>query len=185
MDIVNVIYDYRHTPEDKERLIAEFLEQGIENYKFWDAVVLKHSVIESINSSHKMIVSWAKENKLPEVCIAEQDVFFTSKNSWKYFLEQKPKEYTVYVGATYVMPPSQNLLTGFQLYFVHSNFYDQFLSVPNSVHIDNAICDLKSNHKICYPFVALQRPGFSANNPGEPVNYNKGCGVKEKDIYTG
>lgn len=185
MDLINVIYDNRHTPSDYERLLGEFIRQGITAYKFWDAIVLKDSVVKSINASHKMIVRWAKENNLSEVTIAEQDVFFTANNAWQHYLKNKPKQYDVYVSATYIMPVSHNKLTGFQLYTVSQKFYDKFLSVPDNEHIDNAICDLRGDYKICYPFAALQRPGFSANNPGEPVNYQAGCGITEADIYRG
>lgn len=34
MGIVNIIYDDRHTPQDKDRLISEFGQQGIDEYVF-------------------------------------------------------------------------------------------------------------------------------------------------------
>ncbi len=59
---INIIYDERHTPQDKERLIREFAEQGITDYKFWDAIVLKDKpIVDSIASSHKMIVQYYKD----------------------------------------------------------------------------------------------------------------------------
>ena len=183
--VINIILDKRTPEDDYPRLIGEFIKQSVTpKYKFWEATVLSHSVIDSIAASHKKIVQWAKDNDLKEVCIAEQDMYFTCPDSWKYFLENKPKEYSVYTSSTYLMPLSANMLTGFHLYFVHHSFYDTFLSVKENNHIDTAISDLKSNHKICYPFVALQRPGFSFNAKHlEMVNYN--ILIKEEDIYRG
>lgn len=84
---INIIYDNRHTAEDYSRLICEFTEQGISNYKFWDAIVLKDSVVDSISASHKMIIQYAKDNGLKKVCIAEQDLTFTCPTAWQYFLD--------------------------------------------------------------------------------------------------
>src|SRR5450631_2491154 len=97
--MINVIYDNIHV-EDKDRLIKEFNEQHC-YYKFWDAIIINYKPVESINSSHKMIVRWAKENKMKECIIAEQDLTFTSPNSWKYFKENKPKEFDLYLACTY------------------------------------------------------------------------------------
>jgi|SRR3954463_7399100 len=180
---IHIIFDNRQQ-HDYERLLGEFIRQGITSYRFWDCIRLDDSVIKSINESHKMIVRWAKENNFDEICIAEQDVFFPAKDGWEYFLKNKPKEYDLYLSSTYIRPVSLGLLTGFHLYFVSKKMFDRFLSVPNDQHIDNAVCDLKGDYKICYPFAALQKPGFSANNR-EQVNYNKGCGLEDKDIYRG
>lgn len=176
---VNVIYDSRHS-EDYGRLINEFIEQGITKYRFWDAIVLNDSVVKSINASHKMIVRWAKENNKKEVVIAEQDLAFTSPNSWRYFLSQKPKDFDLYLWGTYLVPLSNNKVCGFQLYIISEKFYDKFLGIPDDVHIDTYMDELKGNYKFCYPFPALQRPGFSANNMAD-VNYN--AILNKDDIY--
>lgn len=184
MDItINVILDNRHTPEDYPRLIGEFIKQGIVKYRFWDGVILKDSVVASINASHKKIVKWAKENKKKVVVIAEQDLYFTSPNAWQYFLDNMPKGFDLYLWGSYVIPISNNVICGFQLYVVSEKFYDEFLNVPDNEHIDTAMNDIKGDYHFCYPFPALQRPGFSANNPGGVVNYN--AILKPEDIYNG
>lgn len=182
---VHILHDNQRS-ERLEPLLKELAEQGITNYEIIQPEIdVKKFPFENINHAHKSIVKMAKEKGLKEVAIMEDDVMFTCPTAWKYFLDNKPDDYSVYVSATYIMPPSHNLLTGFQCYLVHESFYDLYLSVPDKAHIDNAICDLKSNHKICYPFIALQRPGYSANHPGQQVNYNAGCGIKETDLYRG
>ncbi|MES2287391.1 MAG: hypothetical protein V4547_16985 [Bacteroidota bacterium] len=185
---INIIYDERHI-EDYARLLEEFIGQSVvPKYKFWNCIINKDSVVKSINASHKMIVNWAKDNKLPYVIIAEQDLHLTCPTSWEYFLKNKPKSYDLYLGCSYIknqIPNSdvvENLICGFHLYIVNSNYFDTFLSVQDDQHIDVAIGDLKGNFVFCKPFPALQRIGFSANNK-MIVDYNKV--LQEEDIYRG
>lgn len=175
--MINVIYDNIHA-EDYDRLIKEFEIQKVE-YRFWDAIMVEYKAVEGINASHKMIVRWAKENGLDEVIIAEQDLMFTSPNSWKYFMEQKPREFDIYLSCTYGSL-EHKMVCGFHLYIIHSGFYERFLNVPDKIHIDTAMDGLKGNYHFCYPFIALQRVGYSANNMAV-VDYNKI--FKEEDIY--
>ncbi len=177
---LNIIYDDRNQ-EKYDPLIEEINRQRVEDYRIWEAVVLRDSVVASINASHKMIVREAKERGLKEVCIAEDDLMFPAADGWAYFLKNKPETYDLYLGATYVVPISNNIICGFHLYMVHEKFYDSFLSVPDTAHIDTAMADLKGDYKYCYPFAALQRPGLSANNKGQIVNYNKL--LSPEDIY--
>lgn len=76
-------------------------------------------------------------------------------------------------------------MCGLQLYFINEKFYDAFLNIPKKVHCDTYMDNLNGDYKYCYPFPALQRPGFSTNNKDskEPVNYNSI--LSEKDIYKG
>jgi len=185
MDRVNVIFDDRHTPDDYGRLLGEFIEQGITNFKFWSAIVLSHSVVDSIAASHKMIVQDAKDRGIKECIVLEQDAAFTSPNAWKYFLDNKPDKFDLYLWGSHIVPVSNNCVCGFQCYIISEQFYDRFLSTPKNNHIDTYMDTLKGDYHYCYPFPCLQRPGFSANNPGEPVNYTAGCGIQEKDIYRG
>lgn len=182
--MINVIYDNRHQFEDYERLITEFERQGVD-YKFWDAIIDRNSVVNSIAASHKMIIQDAKDNGLVEVCVAEQDVFFTSDKSWKWFLDNKPPIYDIYSAGNYLPINTEGrrgafkveCIVGFHLYFCHSRYYDVFLNTRPDVHIDT---EQKGLLYTCYPFAALQRSGFSANNKAQ-VNYNSI--LKEQDYY--
>lgn len=134
-----------------------------------------------------MIVRDAKKKGLKEVCIGEDDLWFPSENGWKYFLENKPEKYQIYAGCNYIAfqrPEKHGLMKvdciiGFHLYFIHECYYDQFLATPDDQHIDGA--QKGDEMYVIYPFPSLQRPGFSANNRGEPVNYN--VILKKEDIY--
>lgn len=181
MGRVNVIYDNRHS-EDYFRLLHEFNEQGIDDFVFHEASVLKDSVVDSIAESHKAIVRQAKQDGLSEVCIAEQDVYFTCPTAWKYFMDNKPKQYDLWLWGSYITPISNNQVCGFQMYFISSKFFDRFLSTPKNQHIDTYMNELKGDYKFCYPFPCLQRSGFSANNK-TIVNYNSI--LQPEDIYKG
>lgn len=184
---INIIYDCRY-PEDYERLLGEFITQGITDYRFWTCVMDKDSIVASINASHKMLVKHARDLKLPYIIIAEQDLQFTHPNSWKYFLEKKPDNYDLYLACSYIKnvnPNSEivdNLICGFHLYIIHERYYDSFLAVPDNEHIDTAVGDLKGNFVFCKPFPALQRIGFSSNNK-TIVDYNKI--LLPEEIYNG
>jgi len=178
---LNIIHDNRRS-EKYDPLINELREQKIFSYIIHPATVLKHSVVESINASHKKIVRAAKEAGLPCVIIAEDDVMFTSVGAWQYYLDNMPQSFDLYLGCTYVPPISNNVLCGFHLYTVSKNYYDKFLSVDENKHIDTAVSDMGGNFTFCYPFPCLQRPGFSANNKAI-VDYNKI--LEPKDIYKG
>lgn len=178
---VNVIYDNRS--DDYERLVAEFVRQGIGSYRFWDAITDRKTVVESINASHKMIVRDAIENSLEQVCIAEQDVTFPAPDGWRWFLANMPETFDIYASSTYVDDlHDKNILCGFHLYVVHQRFYEKFLSIPDEKHIDTAANDLKGNVYVCRPYAALQRSGWSFNARAT-VDYN--TIVKPEDIYYG
>jgi len=87
-----------------------------------------------------------------------------------------------YLACTYITPVSLKKVVGFHLYIIHQKFYDKFLNVAPNVHIDTAMDDLDGDYHFCYPFPAIQRAGFSANNMAV-VNYNSV--LKDEDIYGG
>lgn len=174
---LNIIHDNRLFNR-LEPLVEEMHRQGI-NYKIWDAVECKDSVIKSINLSHKQIVQYAKDNGLKEIAIGEDDLFFPAPNGWQFFLRNKPEKYDLYLGCTF-MPLHAKSVCGFHLYCIHEQYYDKFLSIPDNVHIDTAQDELKGHFEFCYPYPALQRPMWSANNRAE-VNYN--AVLNKEDIY--
>lgn len=174
---LNVIFDERRI-EKYEPLIAELKKHKIK-YEIWPCI-LSRNVVSAINASHKMIVRDAKEKGLKECFVAEDDVFFPAADGWQYFLNKKPQTYDLYLACTYVVPISNNKVCGFHLYAISDKFYDRFLSIPDDVHIDTYMDELKGDYHYCYPFAALQRPGFSSNNMAQ-TNYN--AILKPEDIY--
>lgn len=177
---LNIIYDSRRT-EKYEPLMNELKVQVITDYELWPCMILPE-VVESINASHKMIVQWAKDTGLKEICIAEDDLIFTASGAWNFFIANKPDKYDLYLSSTY----GDRLLRqtiGFHLYCVQEHFYDQFLGVRDNQHIDTEMWGTKTqDYHFCYPYPALQRPGFSANNKCHQ-DYNSI--LKPEDIYQG
>ena len=183
---INIIHDDRR-PEKMPLLLEELSKQGITNYKIWPPVEDSNSVIRSINLSHKQIIQDAKDRGLDEVCVAEDDVFFTAPNAYQRFLDKKPVFFNLYLGGCYTpikhgwdeAPYSYTLNpVGLHFYICHSRYYETFLSTDENMHIDTAQSSI--GIKVCYPMVALQRPGFSANNRGH-ADYNSI--LKPEDIY--
>jgi hypothetical protein len=177
--VINIIHDDRQI-ERLDPLLATLRNQTKQiNYRIWSPVWDSKSVVRSINLSHKQIVQTAKELKRKEICIAENDLLFTSHYGWDYFLFNKPKEYDLYLSATY-MPISSRQVCGFHLYFISEKFYDRFLDIPEDVHIDTYMNELRGDYHFCYPFPALQRAGFSLNNCAY-ADYNSV--LTKEDIY--
>lgn len=145
--------------------MKELKSQEISDFKLWNGIYLP-SIKASINKAHKQIVEWAYENDLDEVCIAEDDICFTAKGAWDYFLQQKPKDFDIYLGGIYSgdikEDNSVDRFTGFHLYVVSKKFYPIYLSVPDDEHIDRALGG-KGSYIVCNPFAAIQYEGFSSN----------------------
>jgi hypothetical protein len=175
--IPNIIYDDRKF-EDYPIIIDEMNRQGITEYNIIKPVYHK-IVVNSINLTQKSIVREAKERGDEMVCIMEQDIWFPNKSGWKYFLENIPADFDMYSGGTYGIdtrfeykPPvvKVNLFIGHHCVIVHSKYYDKFLETNETKHIDTEQ-EGKGDFYVCFPFAALQRPGYSFNNR-DKVDYN-------------
>jgi hypothetical protein len=183
---LHIIFDDRKI-EKYDPLITELKRQRITDFEIFPCI-LRPNVVASINASHKMIVRMAKESGLKEVCIAEDDLMFKSAHGWSYFVRNKPAEFDIYIGGTYLIdkpetwePPLVKVkdYVGNHLIIVAEKYYDRFLSVSDNDHIDTAQGGL-GDFYVCFPFAALQRPGFSSNNMAI-VNYN--APLKEEWVY--
>lgn len=162
--IPNILHnECRH--DRMETLKKEMAEQGIEQYRIWDNIWAP-SVIESINLGHKQIVKWAKNEGLPEVLIAEDDLKMTDKGAFDYYIANKPEKFDLWLGGIFLgVLNEQNItneFTGMTLYTVHSSFYDTFLATPANMHIDHSLA-YKGLYFVCNPFVAIQHNNYSDN----------------------
>lgn len=180
--VLNVICGNRG--ERLPRLMNEIKTQNID-YNLWEGVFDPKSVIRSINLAHKKIVQYAKDTNMECICIAEDDVQFTCPTSYKYFIENIPQEYDLYLGGIYLgdiqEDKSVKHFTGMHLYIIHNKFYDTFLSTDPNTHIDIALADL-GYYKVCNPFAAIQFNGFSANT-GKEENYD--AIISNRELYCG
>jgi len=139
-------------------------------YKFWQGfdnpMVMP---FENISRSHKKIVEDAKENNLESVLVAEDDLRFSCKNSFQYFLQNKPTEFDLYFGMIYTGTIQDKKIShgfsGMQFYCIHNSFYDVFLSAPAKKHIDSWLGSQahRYNFQVCEPFVCYGKSGYSDN----------------------
>lgn len=174
---IYVLYDDRR-PDAMQNVGRELARQGIINYQIFPSIKNTNPT-KSINLSQKEIVKKAKEDGFSEVAILEDDIMFPSTNAWNYFIQNKPKEFDIYLGGTYLMDDKieyRPYVVKVKEYFGHhciivsSNYYDKFLATPDHLDIDTAQAN-KGNFYVCYPFPALQRPGLSLVT-NERVDYN-------------
>lgn len=174
-------------------LDAEIKRQNIQA-EIWPCLHDSNSVVRSINLSHKQIVYDAQGRGLKEVCIMEEDVWFPAPDGWQYFLRNKPTEdFDLYLGGVYGLNLTAlrrisketgaaeiHNFVGMHCYIIRARYYDKFLSLPEDQHIDHQ--PGLGVFYVCYPFAALQRPGWSANNKRD-VDYNST--IADEHIYKG
>jgi len=131
---------------------------------------------KNINKAFKKVVSYAKENNLGEIFIAEDDCVFSSYQSFEYFIKKKPENFDLYLGMVYSaqVDDCHRILNGYSgntLVCIHKNFYDFFLSAPNDVHMDRW-CGQHAFEKlyyVCHPFVCKQLNGYSDNRRANSI----------------
>lgn len=157
------------------QLMSELEKQGISNYYLWDAIHDNRGTYQGINRAHKQIVQWAKENELPYVTIAEDDLQFFDKGAYEYFLSNEPEDYDLYLGGVFLGEIDSNneteKFTGLSLYKVHSDYYNSFLHAEENEHLDIALCYEGGLFKVCNPFVVRQHNGYSFNEKRH-MNYD-------------
>lgn len=178
--MIHLIHDNRRT-EMLSLADEQFHRQRIYQYKIWDAV-MRPTVIQSINASHKQIIRWAKTSGHETITIAEDDIMFPAEDAYQFFLKNMPTDFDIYFGGTYepINPDmTVTIPVGMHFYMCHERFYDKFLSVPDDVHIDTAMSGL-GRFVVCHPMIALQRPGLSLNIR-DKVDYN--LNLKSEDVY--
>lgn len=154
--------------ERYEKLMIQLAEQGITEYEIFPAVFIhKMPTHYCINKAHKAIIQTAKERGLKECLVFEDDILFTGKGAFDYYIKNKPGDYDIYLGGYYLgVPANDNTIiefTAMHCYMVHERFYDTFLSVADDEHIDGALSG-KGRYVVCDPIVAVQKNGYSYNS---------------------
>lgn len=150
-------------------IVSQSKMMGI-SVRFWEGVTSEKFRYENISKAHKQIVAYAKNSNQKMVCIAEDDAVFTCKRAWSYFLENIPGSFDVYFGGIYSAQISDGRITngfsGMTLYIVHERFYDFFLSIKESDHIDRQLGNFafEKEYKLCQPFIVKQMGGYSDNH---------------------
>ncbi len=89
---LNIIH-LPHRVDRLELLKNELITQEIADYRIWDGVLDEEKPFRGIAQAHKRIITWARDQNLHKVMIAEDDVKFTAKGAFKHFLQHEPADY--------------------------------------------------------------------------------------------
>lgn len=169
-NIINVI-NLEHRDLRLKQFHDESIKEGF-GYRVWPGIIYKGDNKRGICLAHKQIVQYAKDNHFPSVTIAEDDCrFFGTGGAWKYFLDSIPEDFDIYFSMVYVANIVDNRITGDEfsgmtMYIIHQRFYDFFLSLPESCHIDRELAKTANQHKymVCDQFVCQQDGSKSDHN---------------------
>lgn len=143
-------------------LQKEIASQGIDPV-YWPAVH-HHNPRTGVSRAHKQIVKWARQNRIEEVLILEDDVHFTAPGAIEYFIKNKPATYDLYLGGYLIgKPDAENKVrrfAGTHCWMIHSRFYSTVLSVNEGLNIDTAL-QKKGNYYVCNPMIATVHDSYS------------------------
>jgi hypothetical protein len=169
---VNIIHDYA----DVERyvsLMKELDRCGIRDATLWNAIMETPAHVGIIRS-HKKIVKWAKENKVKEVVIAENDFYFPSKRGYEYFLHWKPQYFDIYLAGIYVgrdkLKENRKVtrFSGLHFYIIRQQFYETFLQIDEAYSLDNQLSVLAQMNLATiyclYPMACIQHENMSSTS---------------------
>lgn len=168
--IINVI-----NLEHRDLRLKQFHEESVKEgfgYRVWPGIICQGDNKRGICLAHKQIVQYAKDNHLPYVAISEDDCrFFGNGGAWRYYLDKMPVEFDIYFSMVYVGVIKDNRIigdeiSGMTMYIINQRFYDFFLSLPDSCHIDRELGQTAEQHKyiVCDQFVCQQDGSRSDHN---------------------
>lgn len=160
---LNIIHDFRRLDRWK-LLVAELYTQEIKDFRIWKSVAADYAET-GIAVAHKQIVLDAQRRRLPFVTIAEDDIRFTGSGAWKYYVDNLPDDFDLYLGGLLFgsrIKKDRTIETfaGTHLWTIHSRFFDTVLAVPERKNIDSALGH-KGRFVVCDPLVAKQHVTYS------------------------
>ncbi len=159
-----------HLPHREDRLVTlmdELRVQQIPYRRIWDGFWDKELPARGILKAHQQIVSYAKTEGLDMITIAEDDVQFTAKGAFRYYLENEPAKFDLYLGGitwgNIKQDSSVDDFSGTSLYTIAARFYDRLLALAPGLDFDRQLAG-RGLFKVCHPIVALQHNGYSDNS---------------------
>lgn len=172
--VLNII----HNPERTDRfnlLQKEIQEQELQ-VRMWPAIIHPLIPFAGISKAHKNIVSYAFQNDIPEICIGEDDLHFFAPGAWKYFVDNKPADFDLYLGGVFYGHIGEDSLVtdwcGMTLYIIKRRFYDTFLRLNEYNNLDRELAN-KGRYVVCNPFVVTQHGGYSDNKKRIQESYDE------------
>lgn len=172
---------------ERRPLVEKEMEtQGITNYRLWEGIHDKNSVIRSINLGWKMIIDYARLRGFKDIVVVEDDIKFSHPNSYKYFIENKPYNFDLYLGVISLGQPDENNVVddfcGMIMVCVNERFYEKFLSVSENEHIDRAMKGL-GRFVVSSPMVCWQHDNIFSSTSGKVEDYSDR--IKNYKFYNG
>jgi hypothetical protein len=166
---LNIIH-LKHRNDRLKNLIKELDNQSITEYLIWDGILDLENPSKGISLAHKQIVQMAQKDDSPSVLIAEDDIKFTSKGAFKYYLVSEPKDYDLYLGGIYY----GNIKS--------DNSVEDFagLTIPDNLPLDKGLAN-NGFYQVCIPFVVTQYNGYSDN---KKAFRNYDIYLKGRELYT-
>lgn len=162
---INIIHLPNRTDRE-ESFKKELKEQDISDYQVWEGIIDPKIPARGISKAHKQIVRYASNSSLQEILIAEDDLKFTSKGAFEFFLKNKPKDFDIYLAGIYFGELNEDNsvrdFSGLTCYIINQKFFDTFLSMPEHDNIDRCLRN-KGEFIVCNPFTIIQYNGFSDN----------------------
>jgi hypothetical protein len=164
--LLNII----HLEHRSDRLLTLYDElhiQQIPYRKIWNGILDKEMPARGILKAHQQVISYAKREGLNKITIAEDDIHFTAKGAYRYYLANEPHDYDLYLGGITwgnIEPDGKvNDFSGTSLYTITERFYDTFLELQPGMDFDRQLAG-RGIFQVCYPLVAFQHNGYSDNS---------------------
>ena len=158
-------------------LEKQFREQGITNFELVFGENISENKHEKphtiIANGHKAIVE--RNLDKPYITIVEDDILFTSPNSWRYYVDSfkyLPDDWDIYLGGVYKPSYVSDIniadrlstcsdYSGLHFYTIHQRFYKDFLKTPKNAHIDKYMFELSAKSYLLNPVPSIQQGIFS------------------------
>jgi hypothetical protein len=183
-EYLNIIH-LRDRTDRWELLQQELQEQQVNSFRIWDGIRDLECPQRGISKAHKQIVAWAKYQGLPQIVIAEDDIWFSAPGALDYFLDHQPADFDLFLGGIiWGDIKSDNTVADFSgntLYVARESFYDTILNLPEDKDIDRAMAGL-GKFVVCSPMVACQQAGYSDHHDRQ-VNFD--MTIRQNNWFTG
>lgn len=164
--------------EDRRNLAIKQINQQGHDERVWFGNKDGELVQRGISQGHKQIILACKNAGMKEAFIVEDDVKFTSPHSIEEFLRNKPEQFDLYLGGISGGTIKENRRVGFFsglfCYIVHERFYETFLALDETQHIDRSVSALSPELRgklgrqpdifCANPIIAITTDGYSDNS---------------------
>jgi hypothetical protein len=163
-ELVARVISLPHRTDRRTHFALQAMAQGIA-HRFVDGLKMD-TPAAGINEAHRACVAAAKANGEPFALVMEDDAWFPARDGYAHFMRQMPQEFDLYLGGVYGRPEDADgvctWFNGLHCYVVAARFYDTYLAIDPSTHIDHALRGL-GRYVVCRPYACMQLSDHSDN----------------------